>query len=118
MGNAEGGAMNNYKLPTDIESRFDSELGVVYEDCDNPSYGQEQSFDLLELTPDQVKKHFATEQVTLLESMVSEIEKMPNPYVDEYDEVRKISYGRHAAFEESREAAIAKVQAKLQEYKV
>lgn len=99
--------VGEYKLPTDIESRYDLEFSIM---C--PS-------------DEESKQFFATEQVTLLESMVSEINKMKKTGTEGLSvfEMEHIGISPDKAnelygYNQALDDVYAKVQAKIEEYKV
>lgn len=132
MGDAKGGTMNktNYKLPTDIERRFDEKFTYSTQDGS-----------WLDANPSDIKYHVATEQVTLLEWMLGEIGedektgfyssyelcKCGNKPIDIYCEkcgrkskieVRKYETDDDSTRNQLRAELRAKVLSKIEEYKV
>ena len=105
-----------YKLPTDIESRFDT--GFCFDDMDTPDLRVVKSLRTNRNQTAGVKNFIATEQVTLLESMASEIEKMKHSKKNiESGSAKTVRGVNYVLYDEALDDVIVKVQAKLQEYK-
>lgn len=91
---------NQYKLPSEIENRYDLEFSIM-----SPS-------------DEEIKQFIATEQVTLLKWMLGEIGE-DEELVEPMCTLGGMQYNRDVTNRNNVRAELrAKVQAKLEEYKV